>query len=72
MKKETKFYATAMVDGGTIKKGEKFEIIKFDDESKERWGRLFVVISKITGNKIYCLEDECAHLEDGNWKITEE
>lgn len=72
MKKETKFYATALCDGNTINKGEKFEIINFIDESKENGGRSFVVISKITGDKIYCLEDECAHLDDGKWKITEE
>lgn len=71
MEKETKFYATALCDGNTIKKGEKFEIIEFDDYSPNH-GRSFVVKSKITGRKLFCLENKCGHLNDGNWKITEE
>lgn len=73
MKGNKKLFATAPVGNGTyINEGDKFEVSNIKKANKDKHGRSFNIMTKDTGQKLFCLEFECEHLNGHSWIITEE
>jgi hypothetical protein len=61
-------YAISPISVGSITKGKKYKVSEW--EKSGRYGHSFN-ITKDNGFVAYCLEKECAHINDNNWKIIE-
>ena len=67
--KKTNYYATTTCTTSTLTPGKKYDVF-VSDEGSENSLNSFYIKSDI-GTTLTCLEEGCAHILSGNWKLVE-